>query len=83
MWLCEDPVCHRSAKKVYRMKPHDLDHFEGAAVLDGVDAAGSYMAEINKFDLRDLSDVELSEFSRRFYVSTCKSLQSSLASINR
>lgn len=82
MWICEDAVCIETAKKAYRMKQKDLDDHEGRAVNEGINAAGSYMAELGKFDLRELSEIELSEWGRRFYLATCSQLQSDLAALN-
>jgi len=42
---------------------NDVDETEAAALRVGIDRAGEYLASIEKFDLRDLSDAELDAFS--------------------
>jgi hypothetical protein len=78
MWVCESEDCMSIARRVYFMKPRDLDAVEGAAVNAGTWAAGSYMTEIGKFDIRELTEVELFEFGRRLYIATCNELQNGL-----
>lgn len=82
MWICEHPICVATAKRVYRMKASDLDVHEGNAVNEGINAAGSYMAELDKFDIRDLTEMELAEFGRRLYVTACNKLQASLSALH-
>lgn len=45
---------------------NDCTAEEDAALADGLDRAGNYLASVNKFDLRELSDKECREFSRHF-----------------
>jgi hypothetical protein len=45
-----------------------LDAYERGAANEAMNAAGSYCFELNKFDIRYLTDQELSEFTRRFVV---------------
>lgn len=45
---------------------NDVTENEASAGMDAIDAAGSYMAALGKFDLRDLTDDELGEFNRHY-----------------
>ena len=68
VWLCDDYTCHQLGKRIYHMPKSTLDAYEHGASIDAMDAAGSYLAEIEKFDMRELSDQELAEFRTRFVV---------------
>lgn len=65
------------------MKSKEIDHHEGAAINAGIDAAGNYAAEIDKFDIRQMSEMELYEFGRRFYLTLCDTMRASLTEINK
>lgn len=49
-----------------RFHMNDCTAEEDAALGDGLDRAGNYLASIDKFDLRELSETQLREFSRHF-----------------
>jgi hypothetical protein len=67
IWLCADNGCHAVARKVYRMPNPALDACEHAAALEAGAAAGAYLEEIDKFDLRTLDESEWREFLRRLF----------------
>lgn len=45
---------------------NDTTQAEDAAGMSAIDRAGEYLASIDKFDLRDLSDAELQKFNAHF-----------------
>ena len=53
--------CAQSSRQ--RELMNDVSETEAASLRVGMDRAGEYLASINKFDLRDLSEKELDKFS--------------------
>lgn len=58
-----------------RAHMNDTTADEDAGLADGLDRAGSYLASIDKFDLRDLSEKECREFSRNFLCGYAESMR--------
>lgn len=78
IWLCEDKDCHQLAAKVWRMKQSDLDMFEMNAGNDAFNAAAEYLCELGKTDITKLTDIEISEYTRRFIVGHEQGMRSRL-----
>jgi hypothetical protein len=57
---------------------NDTTPQEDAALSKGLDRAGEYLASIDKFDLRDLTDPELTTFSRHFLCGYSEAMRASL-----
>lgn len=63
------------------MPEKNLCRYEDEASIEAMDSSGEYLAEIGKFDLRDLCDGELAEFRRRFVVGFEISMRDKLAKL--
>jgi hypothetical protein len=68
LWLCDNSICHKAAKGLFKMPSAILDAFEIGSALESGTEAGKYLDEINKTDLATLSGDEWREFLRRIIV---------------
>jgi hypothetical protein len=82
MWLCEDPICITTAKRVYRMKPQALGAYEEQAQEAASNAAGQFLDEIARTDLAVLDPDEWREFWRRAFNTYHNHMRDELAKLN-
>lgn len=57
------------------MSGKPLDPSEREAVIDGGQVGGAYLETIGKFDLRELTPDQWSEFCGKIFQETCASLR--------
>jgi hypothetical protein len=68
IWLCDDGICHKAAKGLFKMPSAIFDAYEIGSALEAGTEAGKYLDEIKKTDLATLSGDEWREFLRRIIV---------------
>jgi hypothetical protein len=68
LWLCDDSICHKAAKGLFKVPANILDAYEIGSALEAGAEAGKYLDEIKKTDLATLSGDEWREFLRRIIV---------------
>lgn len=66
IWLCNDVECLAVGKKVYHMTEKTYDAYVRGAASEGFNALGEFLAELEKFDIRDLSEIEIAEAGQRY-----------------
>jgi len=74
IWVCSIE-CLIIARDTYSMKQHEFNRIEILSVKKGGEEGGSYLDQIKKTDLAQLSREEWEEFCRRIVAGYRKSLK--------
>lgn len=67
--------CSVECLMIHIKRPGDLTQSEKEASRMGGNSGGQYLDQIGKFDLRDLTDEEFSEFCGRIFTGACDHLR--------